>query len=162
MRLNIEASRQVGVVFPLDSLDVPAVRDTSLGVSSVLLGIPGRVLPWIDAPGDTAWLSPDNVYPRGETMSVFFQLYGLRPRTPYTVRLGLLRQRSFLSRLFGSGTESVVLREELQFPGSTADIRRAIALQGVPAGRYQLELTVEGNGTRVERRRGVVVENSPK
>jgi hypothetical protein len=159
MRLNIEASRQVGVVFPLDSLDVPAVRDTALAVSSVLLGIPGRVLPWVDAPGDTAWLSPENVYPRGETMSVFFQLYGLRPRTTYTVRLGLLRQRSFLSRLFGSGSESVVLREELQFPGSTADIRRAIALQGVPAGRYRLDLTVEGNGVRLERRRGIVVEN---
>ncbi|HEY3933556.1 MAG TPA: hypothetical protein VGL65_02980 [Gemmatimonadales bacterium] len=162
MRLNVEANPQVGVVFPLDSLDVPAVRGADLALSSILLGVPGKVLPWVATPGDTIWISPDNIYRRGDTMAVFFQLYGVHRGESYTVQLGLRRQRSFLSRLMGSADESVILREELHFPGPTAEIRRAIALDGVAAGKYQLELVVSGNGSRLVRRRGVIVENSSK
>ncbi len=157
MRLNVEANSQIGTVYPLDSLAVPSVRGNVLALSSVLLGLQGKSLPWVPSPEDTVWLSPQNSYAASDTLAVFAEGYGLAPGTSYTLHVGLTRQRSALIRLIKGKRESVTLTEQLSFPEVTGQIRRAISLQGLEPGKYELVVRVEGGGKEVLRRRTLVI-----
>lgn len=160
MRLNVEANRAIGAVYPLDTLAVPNVHGNVLALSSILLGLPGRSLAWLPAGDDTVWLAPGNSYRASDTVAVFLEGYGLRPGTTYTVHLGLTRQQSALTRLIRGHRESVTLTERLTFPEATGQIRRALALQGLQAGVYRMQVLVEGGGAQVARWRTIVVEET--
>jgi len=138
-------------------LEVPAVRGTVLALSSVLLGLQGKSLPWVSSPEDTVWLSPQNTFAATDTLAVFAEGYGLAPGTSYTLHVGLTRQRSALVRLLKGKRESVALTEHLSFPEATGQIRRAISLQGLEPGKYELVVRLEGGGKEVLRRRTMVI-----
>jgi hypothetical protein len=157
MRLDVEANRRIGALYPLDSLRVPDPHGNALALSSVVIGVPGRSLPWEAAAADTVWLSPQSSYTAADTLALFVEGYGLRPGVRYTVHFGLTRQRSALVRLLKGHRESVALSEQLTFPAATGAIRRAISLQGLEPGNYQLQVTVDGAGGEVVRRRTLVV-----
>jgi hypothetical protein len=159
MRLNVEATPRLGVVYPLDSLVVPDVAGPRLDASSILIGSPGRSLPWPLAPGDTAWISAQDHYSPGDTLAIYLEAYGIRPGQPYSVHIGLVRQQGALTRFLLGRRESIALRERQIFPGPVATLRRGIALRGVPPGTYQLEVVIEGGGERVVRRRSLHVDN---
>jgi hypothetical protein len=157
MRLDVEANRVVGALYPIDSLRVPDPHGDALALSSVLIGVPGRSLPWEAAAADTVWLSPQSSFTPSDTLALFLEAFGLRPGVRYTVHFGLTRQRSALVRLLKGHRESVSLSEQLTFPAPTGEIRRAISLQGIEPGNYQLQVTVDGGGAAVVRRRSLMV-----
>jgi len=158
MRLDVEANRNVGTLYPLDSLRVPDPAGPTLALSSVVIGTPGRSLPWAAAADDTVWFSPQSRYYAADTLALFVEVYGLRPGVRYTAHFGLTRQRSVIARLLMGHRESVTLSEPLTAPGPTGQLRRAISLQGLEPGNYQLQVVVEGGGTSVVRRRTLVLQ----
>jgi hypothetical protein len=159
MRLDVEANRRVGALYPIDSLRVPDPHGSVLALSSVVIGVPGRSLPWEAATADTVWLSPQSSYTAADTLALFVEAYGLRPAVRYTLHFGLTRQRSALVRLLKGHRESVALSEQLSFPATTGEIRRAISLQGLEPGNYQLQVTIAGGGGAVVRRRTLILHD---
>jgi hypothetical protein len=158
MRLNVEANRAIGAVYPLDTLGVPDIHAGKLTASSVLLGVAGRSLPWAPVGGDTVWLGVQNRYTARDTVAVYFEAIGVHPETSYTVHLGLTRQHGPIARLLAGHREAVTVTERLTFPGEIGVVRRAIALRGLQPGDYQLDVVIEGGGERVARRRVFVIQ----
>lgn len=158
MRLNIEANRLVGAVYPIDSLEVPDPNGPRLAASSAVVGTIHHALTWQPMPGDTVWLGAQNQYSTNDTVAVFFQAFGIDPAVTYVVHIGLTRQRSTLVKLLSGKKEAVTLSERLTFPSGVGEIRRTIPLKGLEPGQYQLDVVIEGGGQRVIRRRFLAVE----
>ncbi|MGH7582978.1 MAG: hypothetical protein ACREL5_07130, partial [Gemmatimonadales bacterium] len=158
MRLNVELNGAIGAVYPADSLLVPDFGGRQLTMSSVVMGIPNRSLAWLDVHGDTVWLAPQSLYHTGDTVAVYAQAFGLRPGTAYSVKVTVQRRRSFLGRLLGSGSDAVTIAGSAVLAGAGSSIRRLIPLAGLHPGNYRLLVELEGNGERIERDRGLLIE----
>lgn len=157
VRLGVEASPGLGAVYPVDSLVVPNAGGDSLVLSAVLVGRAGPALPWPVTPADTAWIDPSGVYTPGDTLVVYAEAYGLRSGGSAMVQLTVTRQRTGLSRLFGASATAIALAEPVRVGGSVMSIRRSLALGGLEAGSYVLELKVVQGSRTTTRRRGLVV-----
>jgi hypothetical protein len=158
VRLGLELSEDQGMVFPLDSIVVPAVGGTRLDLSALLLGRHGRSLPWAVTPADTAWLDAGGVYAPGDTVSVYAEVRGAARGRPLTATLELARRRKGLGRIFGTWRTVVTLREPIEAgPNRLTTVQRSIDLADLEPGSYRLTLTVDDGRTRVIRQRGLDV-----
>jgi tetratricopeptide (TPR) repeat protein len=157
VRVGIELAPDVGVIFPVDSLEAPRPDAPRLQVSAVLLGEAGQSLPWSVTPADTAWLDAGGVYAPGDTLTVYAEAYGARPGETATFTVELTRRRSGLARLLGGRRTAVALTETLPITGAVTPFRRTLALGALDPGDYALEVTVTSGGRTIERRRGVVI-----
>jgi hypothetical protein len=158
VRFGVELSPLVGAVYPLDSLTVPDVHGDTLALSSLLVGIADKSLPWAVTARDTAWLDAAHVYSPRDTLGVYFEAYGAEPGTPYTMRIAVTRERSVLERLITGRHDAIALTEQLQFNHPTGTVRRAIDLAGLEKGTYLLEVAVERGKQRMVRRRTITVQ----
>jgi hypothetical protein len=157
VRVGVDLTQRVGAIFPTDSLRVPNVRGDSLELSALLVGQRGQGLPWPVTAADTAWLDPIPVYGAADSVTVYVEAYGVARRVEHTVRLSVTRQRGTIARLLGRGKDAVSLTERTTLDGEKGRIRRTLALGGLAPGNYVLEVSVEGEGRRSVRRRGLVI-----
>lgn len=157
IRLGVEASPEVGSVYPVDSLVAPDVLGDDLALSALLTGVPARSLSWIAVDADTAWLDAGNTYRSADTLVVYAEAYGVHRGQSATVRLSVTRTREGLARLVGQGRAAIALTERLELSAPTARIRRALALGELDPGTYTIELTVVQGNRSVTRRRGLVI-----
>ncbi len=162
VRFAVEADEATGVVFPSDSLMVPFPQGRALDISAVMLGTRNRSLSWQKDADETVWMDLAPRYGTGDTVSVYAEIYGAGAGETVAVELTVKRRRSGLARLFGSETTAIGLTEELTVPaGRVIEYDRELALMGLAAGDYLLELRV-GTGERAEiRRRGISVVSRP-
>ncbi len=159
IRFGVEADPSVGAVYPPDSLVVPDIHSDTLALSSLLMGVPHRSLGWEVTPGDTVWLDATNHYAPHDTIAVYFEAYGTRPRGGYTVRFTIRRvQQGLLSRIFGHHGDAIALSQRVAVPGRETAVRRDLDLAGLAPGAYALEVSMTGDGRAVVRRRGLVVQ----
>lgn len=159
VRLGLELNPQRGMVFPVDSLVAPAPAAETLELSAVLLGRSGQSLPWQVTPADTAWLDAAGVYAPGDTVVMYAEAYGLRVGGQAKVRVQVTRSRTGLGRLFGSRSAAITLSETIRAGSPTLALRRELALADLEPGDYALEVTVESGGKRIERRRGITIDD---
>jgi len=159
VRVGVQISPRTGSIFPGDSLRVPAVLGDTLELSALLIGQPTRGLSWAVTEADTAWLDPVPVYSANDTVTVYAETYGAQLGTEYQVRITVTRQRSGLAKLLGGGRDAIALSERTPLDGERSRLRRALALGGLEAGNYILELVVEGGGSRTSRRRGLTIRD---
>ncbi len=158
IRFGVEADPLVGAVYPPDSLVVPDIHSDTLAMSSLLMGVPHRSLGWEVTPGDTVWLDATNQYSPHDTIAVYFEAYGTRPRGGYTVRFTIRRvERGLLARLFGHHGDAIALSQRVAVAGPETAVRRDFDLAGLAPGTYALEVAMSGEGRVVVRRRGLVV-----
>jgi len=157
VRVGVDLTRRVGAVFPTDSLRVPDVAGDSLELSALLIGLRGQGLPWAVTAVDTAWLDPIPVYGANDSVTVYVEAYGVRRATEHTLRISITRQRGTIARLLGQGKEAIALTERTTLEGEKGRIRRTLALGGLAPGNYVLEVSVEGEGKKSMRRRGLVI-----
>lgn len=158
VRVGVELTPEVGVIFPIDSLVAPRPDAPSLELSAVLLGVAGRSLPWQATPDDTAWIDAGGVYTAGDTLAMYLEAYGVQSGAPATLTVSISRPRTGLARILGGHKTELTLSEEIS-PRNTPvlTIHRAIALGELEPGTYALEVTVMSGGQSVVRRRGIVV-----
>lgn len=159
IRLGIEASPGLGVVYPIDSLVVPSVVGPQPALSALLVGRSPRSLPWSLSASDTAWLDATSNFASGDTLTVFAELYGLPEGGHPTVQLTIRRRRSALGRLFRPDEEKLTIGETLAGAGASVRWLRAVALGPLAPGDYILEFSAVVNGRRLVRQRGMVIKD---
>jgi hypothetical protein len=124
---------QVGAAISLGTLTVPDLDAGELAMSEPVLGRAGSGQLWI-SPSDTVPLNPLNAYAVGSTVEVYYQVGGTKPGRAYGTRIEVRRRgkRDHVSAEF---------KEENLGPKIARS--RTIALGKLPAGQYELTVTMK-------------------
>lgn len=142
-RLAVQQGAQAGRVLPREELLVAPPAAPRLTLSDLVLGARNARVTWRPAPADTVFFNPVGSFRRGEPLELYYELDGLpagaETRTVLTVRKGA-GGKGFLG-IFG-GSEQLSLRFTEEAPGGRWRIPRAIAIEKLKPGDYQLELAV--------------------
>lgn len=149
-RYRVELSLQdsIGRVFPTDSLQVADFSGRRLALSDLVLGRPGIGAPWVPAVGDTAYFTPRATWARGDTLTLYHELYGLADREAYSARLSIRRGRKV----------ELAIGWEGEATGPVTRVGRSISLARLAPGEYELALEVRGpDGSRSTARRRIRV-----
>lgn len=147
-RYRVELSLQdsIGRVFPTDSLQVADFSGRQLALSDLVLGRPGIGAPWVPAIGDTAYFTPRATWARGDTLTLYHELYGLADRDGYSARLSIRRGRKV----------ELAIGWEGEATGPVTRVGRNISLARLSPGDYELALEVRGpDGARSTVRRRI-------
>ena len=144
---GVEATPNVGAVYALDSILVPDPKSDPLSLSSLLIGVHGRSLPWAVTQADSVWLDASNSFVAGDTLGVYFETYGVHPGAPYTVHLAVTREHGVIGNLIKGHKDAVTLTERVTFADSGAASSSGGSISpGWEAGTYSLQVTVDGGG----------------
>jgi tetratricopeptide (TPR) repeat protein len=158
VRLGVEAGTEVGIVYPVDSLEVPAFTAPRPSLSALLVGLATRGLPWAATAADTAWLDVGTVYRPADTVQVHAEAYGLRPGDIVTVKVAVTRRRTGVARLLGARDDGIAFTERMAVGrAGTIVYRRALGLEALAPGVWALELVLEAGGEVLERRRALEI-----
>lgn len=146
-RLELAVGDSVGRVFPTDSVVAGRFSGVPLALSDLVLGRPGIGAPWVAAPGDTAYFTPRATWARGDTLTLYHEVYGLEPGTPYTVRLTIRRGRRPTLTTGWDGTAT----------GPVTRVGRTVSLASLRKGDYALEVRVSAAGGEATAARRVTI-----
>jgi GWxTD domain-containing protein len=146
VRLSVEQEDDRGSVFATRIEPAGA----GFSASDIVLGSERGSIPW-RRNGETVQVSPFSTYAPGEAVPIYYELYGLASGVDYRTMLSLRRagDRKLTSTLTFSDVASA----------PTLSANRALTLDNVKPGQYDLILTVEerSTGRRVTRQRPIVV-----
>lgn len=150
-------SERKGLVSPLFTVPVSAMRRDSLVLSELVLGTRRIPLPVVTATGDTAWINPTRSFQRSVPMQFYVELGGMPPDTKYGVELTVVRPGS--SGFFGTRERTAL---SLKFTGvhggGVSAIAREVALNRLEPGTYRIDVAVTApDGTRRLRQREFTV-----
>ena len=111
-----------------------------------MLGRPGIGAPWVPALGDTAYFTPRATWARGDTLTLYHELYGLADREGYNARLSIRRGRKV----------ELAIGWEGEATGPVTRVGRNLSLSRLAPGEYELALEVRGpDGSRSTARRRI-------
>ena len=82
-RAALQQGDSAGVVLPRDSVRVSATDGTSLALSDIALGTPGRAVPWITEARTTVLLAPTALFRKGDAIEIYYEASGARAGQPY-------------------------------------------------------------------------------
>lgn len=136
-RLAVQRGNDRGVVFPRTPIHVGRFDGSRVAISDLAVGhVPGG-WPWLQPSGDTAYVSPFHSYRRGQHLSLYYEVYGLK-RGGYATAIsvydrdGIRVGRRRLSLSFHATAAAPVSR-----------VQQTIDLGGLAPGRYWLEVRVQ-------------------
>ena len=146
VRLSLEQSEDRGSVFaaPIE----PA--GAGFSASDIVLGSEHGSIPW-RRNGETVHVSPFSTYVPGESVPIYYELYGLTSGKDYRTMLSLRRA--------GDGKPASTLTSTDVASATTLSANRLLTLHDVKPGQYDLILTVEerSTGRQIVRQRPIVV-----
>ena len=152
----LELDDTTGASLQSGDLDIPATDGSVLALSDLVVGAAGEGLPWVAAPGDTAYFSPFPLHRRSSALHAYYELYGANPGAEYRTQLTLTRLRSNGTGEIGGNRVRVSFAE----PATEAIVRsrRSLDTRRLPEGAYRLQVRVTGpRGDSVERSRTVQI-----
>ena len=132
-----------GLVAPRDSVLVPDLSAPALSLSGIGLGVTSAHIRWLATPSDTALLSPGREFAKDGELQLYFEIYGLGARSPYTTSVIVLDKRG---QRVGRNRLRFTFEEEGQ--GQVTRIRRGIRLTGLDRGEYWLEVRIQDSAGR--------------
>jgi GWxTD domain-containing protein len=132
-----------GMVTPRDSVVIPDLVGSSLAVSGIGLGQLGSHIRWVTSPTDTALLSPGREYEPDSELQLYYEIYGLAPRSPFQTSVVVADKQG---NRVGRHRLRFTFSEEGQ--GDITRIRRGLTLGGLGKGEYWLEVRVRGSDGR--------------
>lgn len=146
VRLSVEQADDRGSVFA-GVIDPSAA---GFAASDIVLGNVGDAVPW-RRNGETVPVSPFSTYRAGESVPIYYELYGLTSGGEYRTMLSLRRA--------GDSKMASTVTSTDRAAASTLASTRALTLNEVKPGRYNLILTIEevATGRRVMRQRAITV-----
>lgn len=147
VRLSVEQDDDRGTVF--GSAIVPATA--AFSASDIVLGSGKGSIAW-KRNGSTVQVSPFSFYTAGESVPVYYELYGLTSGTEYRTSLSLWKVGD------KKATSSLSFKDTPT--GPQFDANRTLTLTGIKPGQYKLTLTVQevSTGKEIERQRTITVE----
>jgi len=157
---------RAGGLFPEESIVAGATR-AELTMSDVVIGV-RESLSWISPAGDTLFFNPSRTLAPGDVIELYYEVFGLQAKREYDTEIEVTRKGDGILRdVFGGRDQAIRLYFKEIAMSSVAHTRRAIGLQGVRAGEYELVVRVTTHsGRTVERRHPFFVqqpeEESPR
>jgi GWxTD domain-containing protein len=154
-RLAVQQGEAAGILLPRDTVRVGQPTSNSLSLSDLVLGSRNTNLFWQRTAKDTVVFNPLRTYKRKESMELYYEVEGLTAGSKYTVRIAVRKQGGgggLLRKIFGGGSAQISLKfdETASFPVTTTS--RSLKLDKLKPGNYSLEVTVEDNQKRSDKR----------
>jgi GWxTD domain-containing protein len=153
-RAALEQGDSAGVVLPRDTVRVANTDGTSMGLSDIALGSPGRAVSWITDAGDKVLLAPSALFRRGAEVETYYEVTGAMAQGLYRHEITVLRpsareadakRRPLVSLSFDEAAAGEVIRS-----------RRTVRLERLKPGSYIVEVRVTSpDGTSQVRRRSI-------
>jgi GWxTD domain-containing protein len=154
-RLAIQQGEEAGVVLPRDSVRVGGATSTGLALSDLVLGSRTANLVWRRPDADTVLFNPLQTFKRHEEMQLYYEVGGLRPGSPYEVRLAVRKQGGgggLFRKIFGGGGAAMSVKFEGRATTPLESAHRGLQLDRLKPGNYVLEMTVTDDLGRKDRR----------
>lgn len=157
VRASLESERR-GMLSAPFSIAVPEDHPATPTMSDVSIGLRSVPIRWRAPSSDTAWANPIGRYRLDEEMQVYFEVSGIAEGIRYRTQLALDRiEGPWPITCDGRGT-ALTLSFEGDAPGGVSREQRALTLDRLRPGRYQLTVTVSTpDGARATRCRTFTV-----
>ncbi len=158
IRASLEEGRRGMLSRPV-TVHVPAPAGHALALSDVSLGVRSVRIPWAASAADTAWANPLRRFPLDEPMQLYVEVNGLDAGTEYETAVAIDR----LDALPETGTSCggsgamLSLATRATAGGGIERVSRAVALDPLRPGEYQLTITVRADGAVASRCRNFTV-----
>ena len=154
-RLAIQQGEEAGILLPTDSIRVGQPTATALALSDLVLGSRNTNLFWRRTAEDTVAFNPLRTFKKKESMELYYEVEGLSAGTEYTVRIAVRKQGGgggLLRKVFGGGSAQISLKfeETASFPVTSTS--RSLKLDKLKPGNYSLEVAVEDDQGRSDKR----------
>lgn len=151
-RAALQQGDSTGVVLPRSSVRVANTGGTSLGLSDIALGSPGRAVPWVTDAADTVLLAPSALFRRGTEVQIYYEVTGATPQRLYRHEITVLRPDASETAIKQRPLVSLSFDEEAG--GTAIRSRRTVRLERLKRGSYVVEVRVTGpdGSTQVRRR----------
>jgi GWxTD domain-containing protein len=154
-RLAIQQGEEAGILLPTDTVRVGRPTATALALSDLVLGSRNTNLFWRRTAEDTVVFNPLRTFKKKDDMELYYEVEGLSAGTEYTVRIAARRQGGgggLLRKIFGGGSAQISLKfeETASFPVTSTS--RSLKLDKLKPGNYTLEVTVEDDRGRLDKR----------
>ncbi len=154
-RLAIQQGEEAGILLPTDTIRVGQPTAAALALSDLVLGSRNTNLFWRRSAEDTVVFNPLRTFKKKENMELYYEVEGLSAGTEYTVRIAVRKQGGgggLLRKVFGGGSAQISLKfeETASFPITSTS--RSLKLDKLKPGNYSLEVTVEDDGGRSDKR----------
>jgi hypothetical protein len=108
--------------------------------------------------------NPLETFKRDDEMQLYYEVGGLRPGSPYEVRIAVKRQGGgggLFHKIFGGGGSALSLKFNAQAAAPLEATHRGLQLERLKPGNYVLEVTVsDDRGRRDQRTRPFQVVGS--
>jgi hypothetical protein len=127
----------------------------ALGLSDLVLGSRSTNLAWRQTDSDTVLFNPLQTFKRAEEMQLYYEVQGLRPGSPYEVRLAVRKQGGsggLFRKIFGGGGAALSLKFDAQATAAFESAHRGLKLDRLKKGNYVLELEVTDSEGRKDQR----------
>jgi len=154
-RLAIQQGEETGVLLPRDTVRVGRPTATALALSDLVLGSRNTNLFWRRTAEDTVVFNPLGTYKRNESMELYYEVEGLSAGTEYTVRIAVRKQGGgggLFRKIFGGGGAQISLKFEESASFPVTNTSRSLKLDKLKPGMYTLEVAVEDDRGRMDRR----------
>jgi hypothetical protein len=154
-RLAIQQGEEAGIVLPRDTVRVGGVTSDALALSDLVLGSRNTNLAWRRSDQDTVLFNPLETFQRGDEMQLYYEVGGLRPGSPYEVRLAVKRKGGgggLFRKIFGGGGAAISLKFDTRAVAALESAHRGLQLARLKPGNYVLEVTVTDTAGRKDRR----------
>ena len=154
-RLAVQQGEEAGIVLPRDTVRVGPTSSSALSLSDLVLGSPTANLSWRRSPEDTVLFNPLQTFKRSDEMQLYYEVDGLKPGEPYSVRLAVKKQGSsggLFRKIFGGGGAALSLEFDAQATSTMEPAHRGLQLERLKPGNYVLEVTVTDRAGRRDQR----------
>ena len=154
-RLAVQQGEEAGVVLPRDTVRVGPTSSSALSLSDLVLGSHNANLSWRRSPADTVLFNPLQTFKRSDEMQLYYEVDGLRPGRPYSVRLAVKKQGGgggLFKKIFGGGGAALTLEFGAQANATMEPAHRGLQLERLKPGNYVLEVTVTDEDGRRDQR----------
>jgi GWxTD domain-containing protein len=153
-RAALQQGDSTGVVLPRDSVRVTNTDGTSMNLSDIALGSPGRAVSWITDAADTVLLAPSALFRRGTEVETYYEVTGATAQQLYRHEITVLRLDAGARAAKRRPLVSLSFDEEAA--GKVIRSRRTVRLERLKPGSYVVEVRVTApDGASQVRRRPI-------
>lgn len=154
-RAALQQGDSAGVVLPQDSVRVSNSDGTSLEVSDIALGSPGRAVSWVTDVADTVLLAPSPRFRKGSAVGLYYEVTGAIPGLLYRHEVTVLRPAK---RAPDKRRPLVAVSFDEEAGDSVIRSHRTVQLEGLKEGSYLMEVKITGpEGSSETRQRPIRV-----
>lgn len=151
-RLAISAGDSLGVVTAGDSLHIPRGGQRGPVLSDLVLGRAGGPV-WMPTPRDTVYFNPFRSFASGETLRLYYEIYGLPAGSDYQTELTIRRK---------GHKEDVRIRFDEISGGGVDRAARAVGLDRLKPGDYLLRVRITDSSGRAAQAESAFTVRKPE